>query len=99
MYVIGGIDLMEDVFDDVWTIDIRRIIDVISKAQPPDSDVWQRIPTTGDCPGKISHHKAVAIGETIWVYGGLIDHDNQPQCLYSLQTSTAKWTHVISKVK
>jgi hypothetical protein len=89
---------MEDSFEDVWVIDIPHLVELLSKSEPLQDDLWRLLATTGPSPGRISHHRAVAIGTTIWVYGGLIRNDNEPQSLYTLDTTTATWAHVRAQV-
>ncbi len=98
IYVIGGIDLMEDTHADVWCIDINSIIQLLTRQALPDGNFWNKLVTTGEAPGKISNHRAVAIGEKIYVYGGLINNDNQEQSLFSLDVTTSAWTKHASKV-
>ena len=88
---------MEDTHSDVWCIDINNIVQLLSKQMPLNEDCWQQLTTTGDIPGKISNHRAVSIGSKIYVYGGLINNENQTQSLFSLDVITCQWTKHITK--
>lgn len=98
MYAIGGVDLMEDSFGDVWVLDITQLNDLMSRKNPPKEDIWMQFPTTGEAPGKISNHKAVAVDNTIYVYGGSIYGENPDQSLFSLDIKSGVWSKCISKV-
>jgi len=97
MYVIGGIDLMEDTYSDVWYIDITLLKKIIS-GEGGKTNFWNQLQTSGTPPGKISNHRAIAVDNKIFIYGGLINNDNERQSLYSLDITTGVWTKHPSKV-
>lgn len=99
LYVIGGIDLMEDSFADVWVLDASKIAPLLGKQPKVDTELWQLLPTTGEAPGRITSHKTVVIGNIIYTYGGIIENDNQVQSLFSLDVTKGVWTKIVSKVK
>ena len=89
---------MEDSHDDVWYIEIGSITQLVSRQSPPDENLWKLLPTTGETPGKIANHRAVVIGNKIYIYGGLINNDNQDQSLYCLNVESGEWKKILFKV-
>ena len=89
---------MEDTHADVWFIDIKNITKLQSRQLPQCEDIWQLLPTIGEAPGKITNHKAVAIGNIVYVYGGLINNDKLAQSLFSLNVESGEWKKVVGQV-
>lgn len=90
---------MEDTLSDIWILDVTKFNTLLSKqSQEPNSDFWQMLQTNGEAPGKISNHKACAIANVIYIYGGVINNDTPKQSLYSFDVSTSTWKHIICDV-
>ncbi len=96
--MLGGIDLMEDALDDVWVIDLKVLGQLIANEAAADTVPWQLVTTTGEGPGKISNHRAVTIGRSIFVYGGLSNFENTAVSLFALDTDTMAWRKAVSEV-
>ena len=98
LYIIGGTDLMEDTHKDVWCIDMEEIIKILNGEIPENKNLWQRIETKGDIPGKLSNHSGVSIEDLIYVYAGLINNESCKNALYILDTTNYTWKQHITKV-
>lgn len=59
MYLIGGRDLSNRTFSDVWKYSVQ-------------SREWKKLEQEGKLPGKISNHTAVVLQGAIFLYGGLL---------------------------
>ncbi len=97
--MVGGIDLMEDTLGDVWTVDLETLARLRDQKMPCDEDLWRRLETSGARPGRVSNHRAVAVGDAIYVYGGLINNENQEQSLFALDVNTAVWKQILTKAR
>jgi Galactose oxidase, central domain len=55
---------------------------------------WELVTNmTGKIPKPISHHSGFIIDDTLYVYGGLIEADSNPN-FYALNLNTMNWTIV-----
>jgi hypothetical protein len=98
MYVIGGIDLMEGSVGDVWVLDLKKLKKVMENDNSDMDNIWQLFPTTGESPGKVAYHRAIAIENIIYVYGGIVENENPEKSLFALDVRTRVWTRCLSKV-
>ena len=89
---------MEDTYNDVWCIDMTEIAKIANGTVSENENIWVKIATKGDGPGKISNHSGVAIENRIYIYGGLIENENVKNSLYFFDTQNYTWFRHITKV-
>ena len=54
---------------------------------------WTNLQCHGDIPSPCSGHASCITGETVWLYGGILDAGN-PDVLYQLDMPTLAWTMI-----
>jgi len=84
LYIFGGFDGLQEKFD-------LQIFNPVTLE-------WKKKPTTGEIPVSRTNHGAAAIGDFMYVYGGLLRDDTATLSLsdelYCLNTRTLNWTLV-----
>ena len=98
LYIIGGMDLMEDCYSDVWRISMDDVTNMIRTGACYKQNIWELVKTTGEGPTSISNHKAVVMESLIYVYGGLINNENQKNSLFTLDITNHAWHRIVTKV-
>lgn len=96
--MIGGLDLMDATYKDVWRISIKSLSELANGTITEPGNLWELVKTTGEGPEKISNHKAIIIESKIYVYGGLIDNENCKDSLYWFDITNSLWIHHRTKV-
>jgi len=98
LYVIGGLDLMEDTYKDIWCIKLKTFNELMDGIIPEAGNLWESVKTLGEGPEKISNHRAVLIESKIYVYGGLINNDNSKDSLFWFDITNSLWINHRTKV-
>ena len=92
MFVFGGQDLKEGSFDSVWKLDLQ----LLSQANDLDDFQaihWEHVATSGEKPGKFSHHTCVQYEGKMYLFGG-IDNEDANKFLYELDLAKSSWSIV-----
>ncbi len=98
MYVIGGVDIKEDTWGDVWEFDLKEFIRSLGRKEDQSEEEfrkscsWKKLQTIGAIPLRISHHSAVVFKEKIIVYGGMVDCSNSSENLFIFEPASLQWT-------
>lgn len=86
--IYGGQDIKEGVLGDLWAFYVSPLT--------PEEEIWIELTATGDIPGPLCRHTAVAYGNCMVLFGGT-DHNNENQSIYMLEFSTLSWTRINSR--
>lgn len=86
LYIFGGQDLKEGAYNSLWRLPLQHILD-------GGSTNWEHVEQRGKVPKPISHHCGFVHGDSLYVYGGLIESESNKE-LYALNLRTNTWTIV-----
>lgn len=94
MYIYGGHDIREGELDNLWFFELdkmgslRELADNSPGPDRFDRFAWQKVETTGNGPGPISHHATVVSGNKMVLIGGSCVNNSK---VYSLDLKSFKW--------
>ena len=73
MYVHGGRDIKEGPMGNMWRLSVSGLTELMND---PDYGVaWETVKCTGTIPGNISHHRPAVFGNSVVVFGGILNAD------------------------
>jgi len=96
--VIGGLDLMDETYKDVWRISIKSLSELADGRAAETENLWELVKTRGEGPERISNHRGVIIESKVYIYGGLIDNENCKDSFYWFDITNNLWIHHKTKV-
>lgn len=83
LFVFGGQDLKEGIYNTCWRLPIKIIME-------GGTTCWEEVHTVGTVPPPIAHHCGAIYKDTFYVYGGMIGSDSNNK-IYGLNLITLTW--------
>ena len=74
----------------MWRLSVSGLTELMND---PDYGVaWETVKCTGTIPGNISHHRPAVFGNSVVVFGGILNADQNIVETYEFDPSRCSWS-------
>lgn len=103
LFVFGGQDIKEGLFNEMWKLNLDNFIkyeereldehelDTVTRDRSLE---WQPVEQHGghEAPGKLAHHKACIHNQCMYVFGGIKESGENNADVYQFDMNSNKWS-------